>query len=679
MIIIENIKAIIKTRDSKNYGFDFRFNKGLNILTGYNASGKSTVLSCIYYCLGMEQLLGGYNADGLDDCLKKEFKYDKKSDIKVNESYAEIIIKNEKDEQATIRRQIKSLYDEELNQLSVTFKDTTTDKYIHSKGDSDSETGFYRWLAEFIGIKLPQYDSSKILYLQHIFACALVEQTKGWSDFFAQTPNFNTKKPKQKIVEYSLGMNCLIDEFKSDILKKELQDVKQSWNNTVVNFKSLSDSFNVELPSLSDDLNSSVSPFKINKLQLWLKDVRGNLISLDEKISKLNIEYNASVSSNIISTNGLDKIKLEEYEKAKEQIKLLNTQLDKVSLEYHNEQEKRVSYSSIIKSRENEIETLESLSKIGKLKNISISDVSNCPVCDSKLLKDNETILKNQEKVGTLNSIEFYKSEVKLYKSYLSNSDKLIARFEKIKLFYTEQINNKKIAFQAISSELYDDSRMPSREKIATEILLKTELNKHELILRYFNEFKKELLPKCEKLGQIREDLKTIDNRTDDDELILNKFTTHFKKMLGEFHYSDELLKKVIFDNEEPQKLLPAISGREKPQPIRLKSSASDFIRSLWAFYLSLLTESKQHVGFLVLDEPGQHAMDKKSMIELLKYSSTLKNRQVILAISRNHSISDKTEINLKDIIGDLKENVDFYLNTIEDNGRTDKCVQITS
>lgn len=39
-------------------------------------------------------------------------------------------------------------------------------------------------------------------------------------------------------------------------------------------------------------------------------------------------------------------------------------------------------------------------------------------------------------------------------------------------------------------------------------------------------------------------------------------------------------------------------------EEIRADSSASDFIRSIWAYYLTLLTESKRHPGFLVMDEP---------------------------------------------------------------------------
>ncbi|EKO3570385.1 AAA family ATPase, partial [Vibrio metschnikovii] len=42
----------------KKYGFKCEFGNGLNIIKGQNSTGKSSILSCIYYNLGMEQLLG---------------------------------------------------------------------------------------------------------------------------------------------------------------------------------------------------------------------------------------------------------------------------------------------------------------------------------------------------------------------------------------------------------------------------------------------------------------------------------------------------------------------------------------------------------------------------------------------------------------------------------------------
>jgi DNA repair exonuclease SbcCD ATPase subunit len=685
MIIIKNIKAKIKDAKHVNFGFDFSFNKGLNIITGYNSSGKSTVLSCIYYCLGMEQLLGSHNADGLDDCLKKEFKYDGKIDYKVFSSYTEVTIQNEKGEIAEIKRHIKGAYNEPLNNIYIKENGKTITKFLHSKGDSDSSEGFYQWLAEFISLEIPQYDSRKILYLQHIFACALVEQTKGWSDFFSQIPNFSVNKPKQKIVEYSLGLSGLIDEFKIDLLKKEEKELKQNWSNNISSFKTLTESFNVELPNLAIAFSASVSPTKIDKLKLYVKSSTGAPQTIDTKLDELDSLYTISVKKNEAKvTKEQDSQLFVNNDKLKSEIYQLNKQLSEILFERTNELNKQRNYEKVIESRQKEIETLESLSKIKSIKDIDIKDVSNCPVCNSSLLREDVKQLKNQDKIDTLGSVAFYKSEKKLYESYIKNSYSLMERFEKVKLYYENQISNKKMELDELTKDLINDSRIPSRADIAHEIFLKTEIDKYRNIQNHLKILKDQLKPISTRLAVIRHDFNEIKSALATDEDILNKFKKHFKFLLKEFDFSNELLTKIILNKEDPQKLLPTIynGADEKPQPIRLKSSASDFIRSLWAFYLSLLSKSENHVGFLILDEPGQHAMDKESMKSLLKHTSSLKNRQVILAISKNRpkkNEEEKTDTRktyLEEILGSLKEKDDYTLNIIEDNGRKDKCVQ---
>ena len=69
MINIHSIKGIVLDKENRKFGFHFSFQSGLNILSGDNSSGKSTVLACIYYCLGMEQLASYGNTDGLKEVV----------------------------------------------------------------------------------------------------------------------------------------------------------------------------------------------------------------------------------------------------------------------------------------------------------------------------------------------------------------------------------------------------------------------------------------------------------------------------------------------------------------------------------------------------------------------------------------------------------------------------------
>ena len=58
---INRIRIEITTEEGL-CGFDANFNQGLNLLvSNENTCGKSSVLAAVYYCLGLEEILGGRN------------------------------------------------------------------------------------------------------------------------------------------------------------------------------------------------------------------------------------------------------------------------------------------------------------------------------------------------------------------------------------------------------------------------------------------------------------------------------------------------------------------------------------------------------------------------------------------------------------------------------------------
>jgi hypothetical protein len=124
------------------------------------------------------------------------------------------------------------------------------------------------------------------------------------------------------------------------------------------------------------------------------------------------------------------------------------------------------------------------------------------------------------------------------------------------------------------------------------------------------------------------------------------------------------------------------------PQPIRLISSASDFISARWAFYMDLLISAKHHLGILVLDEPGDHTIRSADLAQLLKVASTVKDRQIIVAISKEDKLKPATSadgtiaqengVDLLNILSGsgLLQDVDYTLGMIDDDGKKDKCIQ---
>lgn len=695
MINIQSIEAIVLDKQKIRYGFKYDFSAGLNIISGDNSSGKSTILSCIYYCLGMEQLAATGNSDGLKECLKSSFKYENNT-ISVDESHAELHLYNEKKDFAIVKRSIKSNYGEDANILFVQVNDGDfEEKFIHAKGDSDHESGFYRWLSDFSGIDIPVFESEsgvqKILYLQQIFASSFVEQTKGWSDFFAQVPIFGTKKAKQKIVEFTLGLSGLVEEFELDKLKEEEKEIKTYWSNSVDNFQSLLAYNNFSTPNLPRIFTTDLTPKKISKLTINTRALNDKYESLEQVILYTKTVFDELQKKNSVNTDlkESNSLLLQRQIQLRTDLKFLNEEINTLQKEKINEQTKISKYESTLEQLKREIEVLEGLQKINHLETFHVGSVKNCPVCNSSLSANPDIELQNVERVNAIKSLSFYKAERSLYESYIKSAKNLLERFDRTLLYYNERISDLRINLETIDKEIVDDSRIPSRVAINDEINYRFELNKLEKVKVQFDQFKVYLTEFAENLSAIKERREILKSHQAQDNELAYAFQKTFLKYLESFGYSKEILGRIFISTEENNKLFPVVNTPGIiPQPIRLMSSASDFIRAQWAFYLSLLVKAKFHLGILVLDEPGQHAMATEDLKMLLKEAAKIKNRQVIIAISKEDKIKkeelldgstiEAKEIDLLTMIKDtgLTDGKDYKLNMIDGNGRKDKCIQ---
>ncbi|WP_431244389.1 hypothetical protein ACQ9BO_08770 [Flavobacterium sp. P21] len=525
------------------------------------------------------------------------------------------------------------------------------------------------------------------MYLQQIFASSFVEQTKGWSDFFAQIPVFSTKKAKQKIVEYTLGLSGLAEEFELEVLKLHEKQYKAVWTNTIDSFQTITAYYNFQTPNLSDTFTSDLSPAKIAKLDLKTRDENGKYNNISETISVLE---RSKKIINISNTVQYDKATpypiLKKHAELRKNITILSEELNDIIVKKNNENLKVKNYQLTIERLNREIEALEGINKITGLKSFKINDVENCPVCNSSLLGNPDIKLTNIEKVNSSKSLPFFKAEKSLYESYIKSSENLSKRISKTIVYYQEKINDIKNALTMLDEELTENSKTPSRMEIAEEMRIAFELQKMQKLSKQFDLFKSDLSTISEKLADIRTEISILKDHIKIDHAQILQFTKKYVSYLDEFGYSREILDRIFISTEENTKMFPVVkTGSLSPQPIRLVSSASDFIRAQWAFYMTLLVQAKHHLGILIIDEPGQHAIADADLQRLLKEASKIKDRQIIVAISKEdkiRTISDnekpEIEIDLLKILEEskLEKDKDYKINIIDSHNRKDKCIQ---
>lgn len=103
-MIIRAIKLRAITEKGE-FGFCFEFARNLTIIRASNSSGKSTLINCLLYALGMEEIIGGKDERTLNYAVKDYCEYE---GGRVNLAASEVLleIENSAGEIITLRRAI---------------------------------------------------------------------------------------------------------------------------------------------------------------------------------------------------------------------------------------------------------------------------------------------------------------------------------------------------------------------------------------------------------------------------------------------------------------------------------------------------------------------------------------------------------------------------------------------
>ncbi len=657
MIQINRLKLDIQGYEVSNidkkerFGFDIPFTKGLNVIKGENTSGKSTIISCLLYSLGLEEILGVKYDHSLDKSLKREFSIDGVK-IKVLSSYVFIEIENTEGDVVTIKRSIVGNVNEKfyLNVIDGKISEIDSDKktrslFIHRERNHESEIGYFKWFSEFLGLpKLPKVLNQKgeysHLYIQTIFPALFIEQTKGWSDLLSSIPYFGIKDNKQRTIEFLLNLKALKNEVKNERLLAIKKNIIQEWKSSINRMNLLATSNSGKFLELSDEplIDSShlaeISLEIRNNIQTDEYVKIGKLIS-DLNIQKENIQrkpkFVKDSSPEIKRKLEISKIEYQEYiEYYKE-----------FTQKYQSDKYQLKSYVNHLKELKNEIEVNKDIKYLTE-KDPSINELETCPTChqdfgssiiksnlsvEFKTIKGNLAYLKNQEKllISSIDSLNKTLSE----KSIIDNS-------------FNKEMVDLQSKIKHIKNELLDPDLMPSRSQIFEELKLENEINNALKLQANFNGLIKELSTICESFGQNKSKIDNliIDNKGDIKKL--NDFETSFKDHLFKFNYRSNEEHFVTIQRKFPFKYLPISKYGKDIQKIQLSSSASDFIRSIWAYTISLLENAENHPGILLFDEPSQHSMKSSSLKEFFKTLSNLNDYQIIVAASTDEH--EKTE-----------------------------------
>ena len=161
MLRINRVKVEIIT-DNGVYGVDTSFGKGLTFLSSEkNTCGKSSILAAVYYCMGMEEIIGGRGEKVLTSVFKTTIEDGNKT-WNVLQSCAYLEISNGA-EVITLFRPAK-MANKDSRMITVYYSsmediaDPTTlsiDTYVHFPNAAINDKGFHNFLEKFLYLQLP--------------------------------------------------------------------------------------------------------------------------------------------------------------------------------------------------------------------------------------------------------------------------------------------------------------------------------------------------------------------------------------------------------------------------------------------------------------------------------------------------------------------------------------------
>lgn len=681
MIQINRLKLAIKASSQNtllgNFGFDITLKKGLNIIKGENTSGKSTIVSCIFYALCLEEILGSKYAASLDSSLKKQFYINKKL-YHILSSYIYIEIENHNGLIYTLRRSIKSANNNEKFLITLrrgSIKDTTYSLqklFIHKERNHSSEQGYFKWFADFLGLTIPKVIGQKgtymPLYIQTMFPSLFIEQTKGWSDFLASIPYFGIKHNKERVFEFLMNLKSLSNEVEKERLNEIKKELLKKWENVINKIETLTVSNSGKVLGISNEPFDH--PSLINDITIEIKDgvlEEDGYLTLDLLLlrkEKENRDINLVPNLKENTSKNLKRL----LETAKEELQNYQNAYDDFLLEY-NEQKKEVkAYKSFREDLQKEILINQDIRYLSKKDN-TINQLQNCPTCHQELKisinKVASTDFDIQFKTIEGN-LKYLKNQEKLLTSSIKSLQEILQEKEIINNSFKEEMDNLRLKIKQIRSEYTDPETFPSRIKIQEKIRLENKILKLHSLKEALFLFKKELKEINDEFNINHLELVKLSKSLKNDKDVLSKFETDFKNLLIDFEYSSNPIQNILIQKESPFKYLPVVKYQDSyVQKIQLNSSASDFIRSIWAYTISLLINAKNHPGIILFDEPSQHSMKSTSLRRMLYRASKLNNYQTIIAASTDMN-ENKKDGKVIYSIDSLLENLDYNEYTIQ-------------
>ncbi len=647
-IVLRKLLLRINT-EAGPFGRRLDFERGLCVVHGANASGKSTLMQGIIYALGLEGMFGPSRALPFPHAVVDSLfvSDDESQSVNVRSSEVLLELSNGQNETLTLRRVIKGGENQNLvklvNGAVITERQPSPkweDYYVREGGAATAPRGLHRRLPEFFGWNLPEVVTHAgdhvPLYMESLFPLLYVEQKHAWSNISGRFPgHLRIREPGKRAVEFLLGLDVFtLGKNRSDLLEKQAL-LKQQWSSVVSRVQGRARPLSIQVDGIPSEPQSGwkgadrVKAF-IPSDSEW-RHVSEERMGVRNELEKIRSQSTPTVSQATPETEA-------ELQRTEQRARELEEQVTDLLGAVGMEQGNLEIIRERLRTTGEDLEKYTDLRKLKRMGGTVNLDVAHdrCPTCHQSMPQSlTFSIGPSAELMGIEENINYLKEQKKLFEALEHDAVGKVRQAEAQLAGVQTQVSETRRRIRALKRSLTSDDRLPSEATIARRLFLETRLQD-------LDDFSEDLDQQIVQLQRVAQEWEQIENR----------LATLPKSGLSKTDIEKIDRFEAIFVDQAEEYRIKSINPRElgiardsyrpvyQDYDLQFDLSASDAVRATWAYMNGLLETAghfpTNHPGILILDEPRQQSAKIQSLRDLLRRLSSAGgfHQQVVVATS---------------------------------------------
>ena len=631
-------------------GYECRFGPGLNILNADNSWGKSTLLQSIVYALGLEGSLSATRKAPLGPAMTQAIDTSL-GPATIVDSDVTLCVKNAEGRYMRIQRWVvSSEVDTRLVRVWMADSEEALsaaprqDHFVRDPGAATNALGFHRLLEEFLDWRLPSVPDfnggETRLYLEVLLPLFYIEQKFGWSGLAPRVPtHYRIRDPLRRAMEFTMGLHTLDELRRRAALKEEIATIRADWQASVARAReaAAAEEFRVvlldEKPVPASQRRASQMEYLEGEqwavlsagIELWTAELR-RLGEAGTPAGQRTDEAKAELASaeREVAIAGAT------VRRAEEHLALWAADQEALLDRLHSVAADRARLLDIRKIR-----------GLGGEYELPLLAEGRCPTCSQDL--DGRHVVTGHV-VSLEENIKLNDAERETLQNRLAANQARRSQLQEQVDAGQANLQEARLLVRALRDELIGPSGAPSVAEVRRRLVLEARLRGAERALMTVSDVEEELSHLADRLDDTRARLAALDAEPEvaSDKATIEMFVRLFREQLQAYGLRSVEPSDVAID---PTSLLPVADGFELSFDLALGISASDSIRTKWAYHTALAetalaSSDGRPLGLLVLDEPRQQETNRTSLAHFLsRLDRDQDSIQIIYATSEDPTV----------------------------------------